>query len=138
MSKKFIWMLAAILLCGTMALISCSDNKDTPAPEPTPTPSEDLADYTLFIYGHADGYMDHIIDGVYEKVKPLLTDNKKVRVLVFYKYGHDVKDYPFSGKYANQDELLRFELTSNTNLENLRTEARFEEKSQFQLYSQDN
>ena len=141
MSKKFIWMLAAILLCGTMALISCSDsndNKETPDPEPTPTPTEDLADYTLFIYGHAGGYMDHIIDGVYEKVKPLLTDNKKVRVLVFYKYGHDVKDYPFSGKYANQDELLRFELTAKTNLENLRTEARFEEKSQFQLYSQDN
>ena len=134
-----LWMLAAILFCGAMVLTSChdsNDNKDNPTPEPTP--AEELADYTLFIYGHAGGHMDQIIENVYEKTKPLLTDKKKVRVLFFYKYGHKIEDYDFSGKYADEDEVLRFELTSTTDLSKLRTEACFEEKSQFQLYSQEN
>ena len=93
MKKKnvLLWMLAAILFCGAMVLTSChdsNDNKDNPTPEPTP--AEELADYTLFIYGHAGGHMDQIIENVYEKTKPLLTDKKKVRVLFFYKYGHKI------------------------------------------------
>jgi hypothetical protein len=82
--------------------------------------------------------MDWIIENVYENVKPLLTDNKKLRVLFFYKYGHKNQDFDFSGKYANEDEVLRFELTSTTDLSKLRTEACFEEKSKFQLYDQQN
>ena len=143
MKKSFVWILAAILLCGSIALVSCNENKDNPAPEPTPapqpTPTEELADYTLFIYGHAGGQMDYIIERIYEQVKPLLADKKKVRVLFFYKYGHTINEYrPFTGKYANEDEVLRFELTSETNLDKLRTEACFEEKSQFQLYDSQN
>ena len=137
MKKNIIWMLAAILLlCGTMALISCSDsndNKDDTTPEPTP--AVELADYTLFIYGHAGGDMDEIIENVYAGVRPLLADQKKVRVLFFYKYGHHTKDAPFTGKFGNEDEVVRFELTADTQLDKLRTEACFEENSQFQLYS---
>lgn len=129
-------MLAAILLCGIMSLTSCSDSNENQTPKPTPT--EELADYTLFIYGHAGGHMDHIIDGIQEKVKPLLANQKKVRVLLFYKYGHHTKDATFTGKYADEDEVLRFELTAETNLDKLRTEACFEENSQFQLYRQEN
>ena len=135
-----IWPLVLTMIFScTMALASCSDNKDnsgTPAPEPAPT--EELADYTLFIYGHSGGHMDDIIEGVYEEVKPLLDKQKKVRVLFFYKYGHQTDSYPFTGRYANEDEVLRFELTAETNLNKLRTEACFEENSQFQLYSQEN
>jgi len=142
MKKKLLWMLAAIFLCGTMALISCSDSNDSKndkeSPNSDPATTEDLADYTVFIYGHAGGQMDFIIDGVLDEVKPLLTDKKKVRVLFFYKYGHKMKEDPFTGKYANEDEVLRFELTADTDLDKLRTEACFEEKSQFQLYSQEN
>ena len=140
MKKNLLWMLTMVF-CGTMVLSSCSDNndnKDNPTPEPTPTPSEELADYTLFVYGHTGGHMDEIIERVYKNVKPLLADQKKVRVLFFYKYGHHTKDYPFTGSYANEDEVLRFELTAETDLDKLRTEACFEEKSQFQLYSQEN
>ena len=36
MKKNFLWMLAAILLCGSMALSSCSDNTDNPVTPPTP------------------------------------------------------------------------------------------------------
>ena len=139
MRKNLLWMLAAILLCGTMALTSCSestDNKDNPTPGPTP--GGELADYTLFIYGHAGGQMDDIIESVYRNVKPLLASQKKVRVLFFYKYGHHDKSNLFMGIYANEDEVLRFELTADTDLDKLRTEACFEEKSQFQLYSQEN
>ena len=120
MKKNYIWLLAAILLCGTMALLSCSDSndnkddKETPTPEPTPEPTDDLADYTVFIYGYAGGQMDHIIDGVYENVKPMLTDKKKVRVLVFYKYGHKTKEYPFSGNSSGEATGHRARISSTS------------------------
>ena len=134
MKKKGLSMMLMVLVAFialTMQSCSKSDN-------PTPSPTEDMADYTLFIYGHAGGRMDWIIENVYEKVKPMLTDNKKLRVLFFYKYGHKDQDFAFSGKYANEDEVLRFELTSKTDLSKLRTDACFEEKSKFQLYDQQN
>ena len=59
-------------------------------------------------------------------------------MLFFYKYGHHTEKDSFRGRYANEDEVLRFELTAETDLWKLRTDACFEEKSQFQLYSQDN
>ena len=124
-------MVLVAFIALTMQSCSKSDN-------PTPSPTEDMADYTLFISGHAGGRMDWIIENVYEKVKPMLTDNKKLRVLFFYKYGHKDQDFAFSGKYANEDEVLRFELTSKTDLSKLRTDACFEEKSKFQLYDQQN
>ncbi len=135
MKKNLLWMLAAFLLCGSMALASCSDKNDN---QDNGTPAGDLADYTLFVYGHSGGHMDQIIESVFESVKPLLADQKKLRVLFFYKYGHGSKELPFTGKYANEDEVVRFELTSETDLTKLRTEASFEEKSQYQLYSQEN
>ena len=139
MKKNLLKMLVAMLtLCGVMALTSCTDSGDNPTPSPDPTPTGDLADYTMFIYGHAGGHMDHIIELVYNEMKPMLTDKKKVRVLFFYKYGNSKDSIPFTGQYANEDEVLRFELTSETNLEKLRTEACFEENSKFQLYNSQN
>ena len=121
-------MLMVLVAFIAFTMQSCSKYDD-----PTPSPTEDLADYTLFVYGHAGGRMDWIIEDVYEKVKPLLTDNKKLRVPFFYKYGHKDQDFDFSGRYANEDEVVRFELTSKTDLSKLRTDACFEEKSQYQL-----
>ena len=135
MIKNLFRMLSAIVLCSTMVLTSCSDKNDN---QDNGTPAGDLADYTLFVYGHSGGHMDQIIESVFESMKPLLADQRKVRVLFFYKYGHGRKELPFTGKYANEDELVRFELTSETDLTKLRTEACFEEKSQYQLYSQEN
>lgn len=55
-----VWPLVLTMIFScTTALASCSDNKDnsgTPAPEPAPT--EELADYTLFIYGHSGGHIE--------------------------------------------------------------------------------
>jgi hypothetical protein len=138
MKKNLLWMLATILLGCSMVLASCIDNENSPGNQDNGTPAEDLADYTLFVYGHSGGHMDQIIESVFESVKPLLDQKKKLRVLFFYKYGHGRKELPFTGKYANEDEVVRFELTSETDLTKLRTEACFEEKSQYQLYSQDN
>ena len=132
-------MLAAIMtFCVAIAFTSCHESHDNPDPSPAPTPAEDLADYTLFIYGHSGGLMDSVIEGVYQVMKPMLTDKKKVRVLFFYKYGNSKNRNTFSGQYANEDEVLRFELTSETDLEKLKTEACFEEKSVFQLYNPQN
>lgn len=129
-------MVCALIVGSAVALTSCSDDKDN---NENPSPSEDLADYTLFIYGHAGGQMDDIIESVFVKLKPVLANSqKKVRVLFFYKYGHHDDTSTFMGRYANEDEVLRFELTADTDLEKLRTEACFEENSQFQLYSQEN
>ena len=133
MKKNLSMMLMVLVAFIAFTMQSCSKYDD-----PTPSPTEDLADYTLFVYGHAGGRMDWIIEDVYEKVKPLLTDNKKLRVLFFYKYGHKDQDFDFSGRYANEDEVVRFELTSKTDLSKLRTDACFEEKSQYQLYDPQN
>ncbi len=135
MIKNLFRMFSAIVLCSTMVLTSCSDKNDN---QDNGTPAGDLADYTLFVYGHSGGHMDQIIESVFESAKPLLDQKKKLRVLFFYKYGHGRKELPFTGKYANEDEVVRFELTSETDLTKLRTEACFEEKSQYQLYSQEN
>ena len=47
MKKRFLWMLAAILICGTSTMLtSCSDNEDNPSTNPDPGtwsyPTEDL------------------------------------------------------------------------------------------------
>lgn len=83
------------------------------------------ARYTVFVYGNAGGYMDMIIEyGFWEKVKPLLTDHNNVRVICFYKYGMDKSpERPFKGKYADPGDIVWFELTDTTDLENLRSEG---------------
>lgn len=64
-------MLAAILLCGSMALLSCSDSNDNKGDTTSePTPSVELADYTLFIYGHAGGDMDEYIENIRDSEFP--------------------------------------------------------------------
>lgn len=138
MKRIFNWLLATTLtICASIVFTSCTNSIDNPTPDPEPTPTEDLADYTVFVYGHSGGRMDFIIERVYKGIMPLLTDKKKVRVLFFYKYGNS-KNSEFISEYANEDEVLRFELTADTDLSKLRTEACYEEKSRFQLYNSQN
>ena len=81
------------------------------------------ARYTVFVYGNAGGTMDAIIEyGFWEKIQPLLKDPGNVRVVCFYKYGKKPSDeknsYP--GKYADPGDIVWFELSDTTNLENIR------------------
>ena len=86
---------------------------------------EDLIDvpaparYTVFVYGNAGGDMDNIIEeGLWERLKPLLTDQTGVRVVCFYKYGEET-----NSKYGYEGDIVWFELTSETDLDNLREEG---------------
>ena len=86
---------------------------------------EDLIDvpaparYTVFVYGNAGGDMDNIIEeGLWERLKPLLTDQTDVRVMCFYKYGEET-----NSKYGYEGDIVWFELTSETDLDNLREEG---------------
>ena len=136
--KRPVFLSAALLaLSFALAMTSCMDARDNPTPDPEPAPTDELADYTLFIYGHSGGEMDDIIESVYKEMKPKLTDKKKIRVLFFYKYGNSKKE-AFRSEYANEDEVLRFELTADTDLKKLRTEACFEEHSEYQLFQAQN
>ena len=84
------------------------------------------ARYTVFVYGNAGGTMDYIIEeGLWERLKPLLTDEAGVRVVCFYKYGMDKPedDEPFTGKYADPGDVVWFELNSHTDLNSIRTEG---------------
>ena len=84
------------------------------------------ARYTVFVYGNAGGHMDYIIeDGFWERMKPLLTDSTNVRVVCFYKYGKELPELnrPFTGKYADQGDIVWFELNSKTDLNKLREEG---------------
>ena len=82
---------------------------DVPAP----------ARYTVFVYGNAGGDMDNIIEeGLWERLKPLLTDQSNVRVVCLYKYGEET-----NSKYGYEGDIVWFELNSETNLDKLREEG---------------
>ena len=77
------------------------------------------ARYTVFVYGNAGGAMDNIIEvGLWDRLKPLLTDQSNVRVVCFYKYGENT-----SSKYDHDGDIVWFELNSNTDLNNLKAEG---------------
>ena len=84
------------------------------------------ARYTVFVYGNAGGTMDFIIEeGLWERLKPLLTDQSNVCVVCFYKYGQDLpgEEMPFRGKYADPGDIVWFELTSETDLDKIKEEG---------------
>lgn len=105
MAKAKLWMLAMV---ACIVLVSCRDSIGTADSE--------VADYTMLIYGTAGGRMDNLIEAVWEETQLLLPD-KKVRVFCLYKYGKDSED--FAGKYGAPGELMVFELTKDTRLEDL-------------------
>ena len=85
-----------------------------------PQPSK----FTVFVYGNAGGTMDIAIEeGFLEQAKAFLTDHNNVRVVCFYKYGKDLPEAPFSGKYANPGDIVWFELTSETDLDKIKEEG---------------
>lgn len=77
------------------------------------------ARYTVFVYGNAEGDMDNIIEeGLWDRLKPVLTDPANVRVVCFYKYGKDT-----NSKYDHDGDIVWFELNSTTDLNNLKNEG---------------
>lgn len=94
-------------------------------------PSGKKAKYTIIVYGNAGGSMDNIIEGFWERAKPLM-QSKDVRLGVFYKYGKKSEDAP--QKYANPGDLLLFELTPETKLDSLRYTAAMTGWEDFELY----
>ena len=118
MKKK---LLAAIaLFCAY--LVGCSDNDSSS----NSAGGEDLARYTVVVFGTAEGYSDSTIENVYEGVQSLM-DEKDVRILFCYKYGKEVSyeddletgekvEHSFVGKYAKPGQFVAFELTKNLDL----------------------
>ena len=87
---------------------------------PVPQPSK----FTVFVYGNAGGTMDIAIEeGFWEQAKKFLADHNNVRVVCFYKYGKDLPQAPFSGKYATPGDIVWFELTSETDLDKIKNEG---------------
>lgn len=89
------------------------------------------ARYTVFVYGNAGGAMDHIIEkGFWEKLKPLLTDCKNVRVVCLYKYGKlpEESNDPLP-KYGQEGDVVWFELNDKTDLTKLTEEGLIEATS---------
>lgn len=77
------------------------------------------ARYTVFVYGNAGGDMDNIIEyGLWDRLKPLLTDPSNVRVICLYKYGENT-----DSKYDHDGDIVWFELNSETDLNNLKNEG---------------
>ena len=122
MKKK---LLAAIaLLCAY--LVGCSDNDSSS----NSAGGEDLARYTVVVFGTANGMVDSIIEDAYNSMQPLMESND-VRVLFCYKYGTPMsyagedpetgKDsfLPFTGKYAKPGQFVTFELTKDTDLKKI-------------------
>ncbi|MBO5592449.1 MAG: hypothetical protein J5913_05755 [Prevotella sp.] len=111
MKKVNLWMLVAILTCGLM-LVSCFSNDDNVSgTEVQPTvPAQELPDYTVIFYSTGGGNLDPAIQNDFVSLcNSLGTDNKKVRVLVQYKYSKVLRE-DVCGKPGH---LYRMELTSD-------------------------
>lgn len=122
MRKYFLHTLALVLI---VCLFSC--NKDKPAPD------ADWADYTVIVYGAVGGAIDYSMEDVWKEIQTKLPD-KKVRVLVVYKYGAEGER--FSGKYGVPGEVVVFELDKDTDFEKIHTEGT--DTKQFKLYDPEN
>ena len=119
-------MLAVVAaICSSIGLVSCNKGKTGP--------DEDLADYTIIVYGACGGAMDYTMEGVWEETKTKLPD-KKVRILVLYKYGADSEK--FSGKYGAPGEVVTFVLDKDTDLGLIHTEGA--DGKDFKLYDPEN
>ena len=117
-NKMYFWVLTALFFCSIGMLTSCSSDDDNQEQTPKQqTEKRDRARYTIMIYGNAGGQMDSYIEGMWEKLKPMLDDTTNVRVFVMYKYGNAGDE--FSGKYGQPADVMQFELTSKTDLTKL-------------------
>ena len=131
--KQFalVWALALV-----MTLAGCVEKDNPVSPE---KPTEKKPTYTILVYGNAGGAMDGVIEtGVWEKLKPLLTEDSNVRVQFCYKYGMDTVDeegnHTFNGKYGEPGDVFLFELRDTTNLEQLRSSDAALQSPDFPLY----
>ena len=123
------WAVAALVVCG--AVLSCEKANTGSADG---TAKRDRARYTILLYGNAGARMDHVIEGAWEQLKPMLDDSTDVRMIVMYKYGTR-EDEPgeFQAKYGQKGDLMEFELTSETDLTKLHEEAAIP-LPEYQLY----
>lgn len=129
--KKLLSMIA--FLAATMLLGSCSDSDDNPS-EPT---ASGKAKTTVIIYGTTGGAMDFMFERYIADLAPALNNPSQLRVAVLYKYGRDkdntvtmpngktmtwphTGEKAFTGKLADAGDVVKFELTSKTNLSDLR------------------
>lgn len=85
MKKKFLWMLAAVLICSLSAsLISC--NKDEGGNNSGDIDGV-LPEYTILYYAHGGGDLDPtILDNIDDFYKANAAAKSKVRVAVCYKF----------------------------------------------------
>ena len=80
------WVLAAILVCGTSVLTSCSpDNHDNPATDPDEP--QQLADYTIIYYGHGGGNLDYwLLQNIAQFYQSDPKSRKNVNICAQYKF----------------------------------------------------
>lgn len=103
-------MMTAILFSG-LTLTSCfyEDENNTAEPVKPSVPTPELSDYTVIFYTTGGGNLDYSIQNDFVGLcKALGKDNKKVRILVQYKYSKELPNN-ISGKAGH---LYRFELSS--------------------------
>lgn len=109
--RKLFYLLATAMMM-VVGITSCSvvDNPSQPV-----NPTEEKADtarLTVIFYGTVGGQYDEQPETAWEIMKPYL-HQKDVRVAVCFKYGKK------GGKYGKPGDLVFFELTDTTNLNNI-------------------
>ena len=129
MMRKIHFYLQFALTFAVLLLTACSN--DTVST--TDKFEKGSTRYTAIIYGQNGGDMESSIEGTMRDIQSVLGDNDKVRVLLVYKYGGSEK---FDGKKAYPGQLLKFEITKNTDLSNLKDSSAIVEDS-IKLYDPD-
>lgn len=129
MMRKIHFYLQFALTFAVLLLTACSN--DTVST--TDKFEKGSTRYTAIIYGQNGGDMESSIEGTMRDIQSVLGDNDKVRVLLVYKYGGSEK---FEGTKAYPGQLLKFEITKNTDLSNLKDSSAIVEDS-IKLYDPD-
>lgn len=111
MMKKLFYLLATAMMM-VVGITSCSV-EDNPYQPVNPTEEKaDTARLTVIFYGTVGGQSDDQPETAWEIMKPYL-HQKDVRVAVCFKYSKK------GGKYGKPGDLVFFELTDTTNLNNI-------------------
>lgn len=124
MKKFFLWMMASVFVFSGLGLAACSNDNidnDSGSGPAVPEPTAQKAKWTVIVYGQTGAQMDALMEGVYERCKPLMASSD-VRLFFCYQYGKDeVKhgEHTFKAKYAKEGDVLFFELTKDTDLSKL-------------------
>ena len=89
--KKIFWMMAAILICGTVTFTACKDDAPAADPaDPVDPGKTEMADYAILFYGYGGSNLDYdILNNIKQFYQAAPASYEKVKIAVQYKFSSE-------------------------------------------------